>query len=727
MNDITNHSAPVDEAIGIKRRSLLKAVAAGGAMLLVVDLPRAAAGGKAAGSTSASLNAVVQVGPGDKVTLVMPRVEMGQGVYTALPQLIAEELEIDPSRVTLSHAPADDKLYANPALGAQVTGGSTSVATAWLPMRQAGAAARMMLIQAAAVQWRVPVSACRAENGEVLHPESGRRVAYGALAELAAKQPVPELPQLKNPRDFRRIGRPQLRLDAPAKVNGTAQFGIDVKVPGMLIAAVAASPYFGGKVKSLDVAAAKKVKGVRRVLNLGDLVAVLAEHNGAARKGLAAAAIQWDTGPAATYSTDTMIADLERSSLRDGATARSEGDVAAARVAGARSLEAVYQQPLMAHAAMEPMNCTVRLSAGRCELWTGTQVPTRAQAAAAEAAGLKAGQVVVNNQLLGGGFGRRLDVDNVTQAVRIARAARVPVKVVWSREEDMQHDVYRPYHYNRLNATLDARGQPVAWQHRVTGSSIMARFAPVAYKNDIDGDAIRDAAGPYAFSNVLVQYVRQEPPAGLLTGWWRGVGHMQNAFPVECFLDEIAHAGSQDPMALRMSLLDKHPRARKVLEVLKEKSQWGRASPKGQGRGLALTHAFGTYAAQVTEVAVGADGTVRILRVVTVVDCGTVVTPSTVEAQVQGGNVFGLSAVLYGNISVRDGRVEQSNFHDFRVMRMNEVPIMETHIIPSDEAPTGIGEVATVLSAPSVVNAVFAATGRRIRKLPIDAESLRTS
>jgi isoquinoline 1-oxidoreductase beta subunit len=493
----------------------------------------------------------------------------------------------------------------------------------------------------------------------------------------------------------------------------------------MLIAAVAACPYFGGKVRSADLAAARRVRGVRQVLNLGDLVAVLADHNGAARKGLAAANVQWDQGPAAGYSTATMESELAAASRQEGATARVQGDVAAARASGARTIEAIYQQPLMAHAAMEPMNCTVRLTRDRCEVWTGTQVPTRAQAAAAQAAGLKPEQVEIHNQYLGGGFGRRLDVDVVPQAVRIAKAARVPVKVVWSREEDIQHDVYRPYHYNRLSATLDAQGHPVAWQHRVTGSSIMARFAPAFFKDNIDGDAIRDAAGPYDFAHLQVQYVRQEPPAGLSTGWWRGVGHMQNAFPVECFLDELAHETRQDPLQMRLTLLDKHPRAQQVLRLLADKAQWGRPVPAGQGRGLALTQAFGTYAAQVTDVAVQADGTVRVLRVVTVVDCGMVVTPSTVEAQVQGGNVFGLSAALFGNITIKDGRIEQSNFHDFRVMRMNEVPVMDTYIVPSAEAPTGIGEIATVLSAPSVVNAVFAATGRRVRKLPLDPETLR--
>lgn len=406
---------------------------------------------------------------------------------------------------------------------------------------------------------------------------------------------------------------------------------------------------------------------------------------------------------------------------------RQQGDVAAARASGQRSFEAVYQQPLLAQAPMEPMNCTVHVRPDRCDLWLGTQVPTRAQATAAAVTQLSLDKVHVHNQLLGGGFGRRLDVDYVTQAVRIAREVDGPVKVVWSREEDMQHSSYRPYHHNRLAATLDAQGRPVAWHHRVTGSSIIARYAPAGFRNGIDTDAVRDAAGPYEFPNLLVQYVRQEPPAGLLTGWWRGVGHMQNAIPVECFIDELARASGQDAVVFRKPLLGKHPRALRVLEVAAEKSGWGHPLPQGRGRGVALTFSFRTYAAQVVEVSVDAQGNVRVDRVVTVVDCGLVVSPGTVEAQVQGGTVFGLSAALFGNISIKNGRVEQSNFHDYRVLRMNEMPVMETHVLPSSEDPTGIGEIATVLITPAVLNAVHDATGKRIRRLPMTSEDLKTA
>ncbi|QDL38708.1 xanthine dehydrogenase family protein molybdopterin-binding subunit [Rhodoferax sediminis] len=711
---------------GPTRRSILKAFAVGGALMVIVELA-AGASKTATNAQDQVLNAIVRVGADDVVTLVMPRVEMGQGTYTSLPLLIAEELEIDPAWVRLEHAPADDKLYANPSLGIQATGGSTSVSSAWIPMRQAGAAARIMLIQAAAKAWGVEPSACRAENGSVVHAATGRRLSYGKLAVQAAAVPVPAEIALKPVNTFRRIGGDQLRLDAAGKVNGTAQFGIDVILPGMLVAAVAASPVAGGKVRSVDAAAALRVRGVQQVVQLDDVVGIVAKHMGAARKGLAAANVQWDDGSAAGYSSERMIAELEQASRRDGATARSEGNVATARAAGARSFDVVYQQPLLAHATMEPMNCTAHVRPDGCELWLGTQVPTRAQATAAEVTGLPIEKVTVHNQLLGGGFGRRLDVDYVTQAVRVAQKVKAPLKVVWTREEDMQHDTYRPYHYNRLSATLDATGHPTAWHHRVTGSSVLARWAPAAYKDDIDGDAIRDAAGPYAFPNVLVQYVRQDPPQGLNTGWWRGVGHMQNGFPVECFLDELAHASGRDPIEYRKPLLDKHPRAKRVLDLLADKVQWSRPLPKGHGRGIALTFAFGTYAAQVTEVAVDPDGTVRPLRIVTVVDCGVVVSPKSVVAQVQGGSIFGLSAVLFGNISIKNGRVEQSNFHDYRVLRINETPVIETHIVPSIDTPGGIGEVATVLVTPSVLNAVFAATGKRVRRLPFEPNELRTA
>ena len=730
MQDSTSILSPAQ----LTRRNWLKVAGAGGALLLTVQLPLVATKAMAAGpepTASGTFNAVVRIAADDVVTLVMPRVEMGQGTYTALPMLIAEELEVDLAQVRLEHAPADDKLYALPGGGVQITGGSNSVRTAWLPMRQAGAAARMMLVAAAAQTWGVQTSDCTASKGVVVHGASGRQLRYGELAARAAQLPVPTAIALKDRSQFQTIGGDQKRLDGPEKVNGTARFGIDVQLPGLRVATVAASPVPGGRVKSVDTQAALRVRGVSQVVQLDDVVAVVADHMGAARKGLAASQVQWDDGAAGRYSTETMIAELAKASQQEGVTARREGDVAGVRAQasarGLRHLEAVYQQPLLAQAPMEPMNCTVHLRPDGCDLWLGTQVPTRAQAAAAQVAGLPVEKVQVHNQLLGGGFGRRLDVDFVTQAVRIAREVQGPLKVVWTREEDMQHSSYRPYHYNRLSATLDAQGRPVAWQHRVTGSSIIARFSPGGFKDGLDTDAIRDAAGPYDFPNVLVQYVRQEPPEGMLTGWWRGVGHMQNAIPVECFIDELARAAGQDAVAFRKPLLAKHPRALKVLQLVAEKSAWGQALPKGRGRGIALTFSFRTYAAQVVEVSVDAEGNVTTERVVTVVDCGQVVSPGTVEAQVQGGTVFGLSAALFGNISIQDGRVQQSNFHDYRVLRMNEMPVMETHVVASTQDPTGIGEIATVLITPALLNAIHDATGKRIRRLPMEPADLKAA
>lgn len=723
------NNGPVPQT-GLSRRGFLKVAGAGSALLLSVPLPVLAT--KAWAQTEArgagSLSALVRIDSDSVVTLVMPRAEMGQSIYTALSMLIAEELEIDLASVRLEHAPANDKLYGRPDNGVQITGGSNSVRTAWLAMRQAGAAARIMLVSAAAQTWGVEAGSCKAENGSVVHGASGRRLTYGELAPRAAQLPVPERIPLKDRSQFQKIGGMQKRLDGPEKVNGTARFGIDVQLEGLRVATVAASPVPGGRVKRVNAEAARRVRGVRQVLRFDDLVAIVADHMGAARKGLAAAQVEWDDGPTAGYSTPAMMAELARASEQAGATARSVGDAArvhADAVAnGHRNVEAVYQQPLLAQAPMEPMNCTVRLRPDSCEIWLGTQVPTRAQAAAAQAAGLPVEKVQVHNQLLGGGFGRRLDIDFVTQAVRIAREAEGPVKVIWTREEDMQHSTYRPYHYNRLSATLDAEGRPISWHHRVTGSSILARYMPAAFKDNLDGDAIRDAAGPYDFPNVLIQYVRQEP-AGFLTGWWRGVGHMQNAIPVECFIDELARTAGQDAVAFRKPLLAKHPRALKVLEAVAEKSGWGRPLAKGRGRGLAVTLSFRTYAAQVVEASVDAEGNVRTERVVTVVDCGQVVSPPTVEAQVQGGIVFGLSAALFGNISIKDGRIEQSNFHDYPVLRMNEMPVIETHIVPSTEDPTGIGEISTVLITPALLNAIYDATGKRIRELPVSLVTLK--
>lgn len=713
---------------GHSRRDFLKVgAAAGGGLLLSFSLRGAPGAAFAAEAQAFAPNAYVRIGRDGKVTLTVAQVEMGQGTFTSMPMLIAEELEVDLANVALEQAPPSDKLYANPLIGFQVTGGSTSVRALWTPLREAGAAARMLLIKAAAEAWGVDANGLSAEKGEVVDKASGRKLAYGALADKAATYPAPDKVALKDPKDFRLIGTPAKRLDTPSKVDGSAKFGIDVLLPGLKFAAVAASPVFGGKLKSVDDSKAMAVKGVRQIVKLDDAVAVIADHNGAARKGLAALAITWDDGANAHFSSDDLVAGLSEAARTDGVVAVKQGDVAKAIDAAVHRIEAVYQQPLLAHAAMEPMNCTVELRKDSCDIWVGTQVISRAQATAAKVTGLPLEQVKVHNHLIGGGFGRRLDVDGVTLAVRIAREVDGPVKVVWSREEDIQHDVYRPYYYDVLAAGLDASGAPVGFSHRVVGSSILARWAPPAFKNGLDSDAVEGASGPYGFPNLLIDYVRHEPPAGMTTGWWRGVGMTHNAFMVEGFVDELAAAAKKDPVEYRRALLEKAPRARAVLDLAAEKAGWGSPLPEGTGRGVSLIFGFGSYLAQIAEVAVDKDGSVRVLRVVQALDCGRQVNPDTLQAQMQGGAIFGITAALYGDITLKNGRVEQGNFDSYQLLRINEAPKMEVYIVESQEAPGGAGEPGTAGIAPAIVNAIFAATGKRLRKLPIDANALKSA
>ncbi|WP_340117865.1 xanthine dehydrogenase family protein molybdopterin-binding subunit [Pelagibius sp. 7325] len=729
INLITTAEKVPTAPAGLSRRSFLTAsAAAGGGLLLGLHLPtRAAAAGTVASDFQP--NAFLRIDRAGAVTFIMPYVEMGQGTYTSIPMLIAEELEVRLDQVRLEHAPPDEKLYENPLLGLQVTGGSTSIRAAWTPMRQAGATARTMLIAAAAAAWRVPAAECRAAEGYVTHTSSGRRFAYGALADSAARLPVPEQVPLKDPKDFTLIGTSARRLDTPAKVNGSAVFGIDVQRPHMKVAALATCPVIGGRLADVDDAPALAVKGVRQVVRLDNAVAVIADHTGAARKGLAALKIEWQEGANAGFSTDEMIEEMDKASRQPGVISKeaTHGDLDAALASAATRIEAVYQLPLLAHATMEPMNCTVDVRPDGCDVWTGTQVAGRARAVAAEICGLPADKVVLHNHLLGGGFGRRLEVDGVAQAVRIAKQVNGPVKVIWSREEDIQHDIYRPYYYDRVHAGLDADGKPLAWHHKVTGSSILARWAPPVFQNGLDPDAVEAAAGPYGFPASKVEYVRHEPPTGLTTGFWRGVGVTHNAFVVEGFMDELAAAAKRDPVTYRRDLLRDAPRARAVLDLAAEKAGWpGTAGPRS-GLGVAVLFGFGTYLAQIAEVAVDDDGGVTVKRVVCAVDCGMTVNPDTVRAQIEGGIVFGLTAALYGNITFRNGRVEQANFDSYQALRIDETPQIDVHRIESSEAPGGIGEPSTACIGPAVVNAVFAATGKRLRTLPIDSASLKTA
>jgi len=712
----------------VSRRAFVTVLAAVGGGLLVGyrvgDERRVAKAtiGSASAATPPGFapNAFIRIGPDGGITLIMPQVEMGQGTYTSMPMLLAEELEVVPDQIRLEHAPPDNKLYANQFFGEQMTGASSSVRAFYEPLRRAGATARAMLVAAAAASWNVDPGSCRAQKGVVTHTPSGRTLTYGALAAKAAALPVPDKVTLKDPKDFTLIGTPAKRLDTPSKVNGTAQYGIDVRLPGMLIATVAASPVLGGKVTGIDEQKAKAVPGVRQIVQLDDAVAVVADHMWAAKQGLAALAVRWDDGPNAKLSTADIVQGLAKASETAGVTARKDGDPVSALAGAATKVEAVYESPFLAHVTMEPMNCTVHVRKDGCEVWTGSQVLSRAQATAAEVTGFPLEKVVVHNHLLGGGFGRRLEVDYVTQAVRIAKQVDAPVKVVWTREEDVQHDVYRPYYYDRIAAGLDPRGTPVVWTHRIVGPAIVARFLPPAFKDGIDIDAVDGAVQLlYDIPAIQVEHVRHEEPV-LNTGFWRGVGVTHNNFVIESFVDELAATSKQDPVAFRRALLGKSPRAMALLGVAAKEAGWGKPLPRGHGRGVALLYSgWGTYLAQVAEVEVTGSGDVRVHRIVCAVDCGRIVNPDIVRAQIESGVVYGISAALWGEVTLKNGRVEQSNFHNYRVLRMNEAPPIDVHLARNNEAPGGIGEPGTAVTAPSLGNAIFAATGKRIRKLPL--------
>jgi isoquinoline 1-oxidoreductase beta subunit len=711
----------------LSRRGFLRAAsAAGGGLMLSVRLPFANRGAAAADSDDFALNAFIGIGTDGQVVLTMPYVEMGQGTYTTIPMLIGEELEVDLSQVRLEHAPPDEKRYGNPLLGGlQATGNSNAVRAAWQPMRLAGATARSMLVAAAAQRWNVDPASCRAQNGEVIHGPTARRLKYGELAADATRIPIPDNVVLKRPADFKLIGTPAKRLDTAAKVNGTATYGIDARPPGIKIATLAQSPVFGGRVKSVDDTAARAVKGVRQIVSLDDAVAVVADHMGAAKKGLAALVIDWDDGPHAKLNTNDIADELEKATLTRGAVAQDAGDVAGVMARATTRVEATYQVPFLAHATMEPMNCTVHVQANGCEVWVGSQVLARAQAAAAKVTGLPLDKIVVHNHLIGGGFGRRLETDGVTRAVQIAQHVEGPVKVIWTREEDIQHDMYRPYWFDRISAGLDENGRPIVWNNRFAGSSIIARWAPPFFKNGLDGDTTEGAIDlVYDLPNMHVEYVRAEP-LGIPTAFWRSVGPSHNVFVTESFMDELAAAAKQDPVAYRLALLDKTPRAKAVLALAAEKAGWGQPLPERVGRGVSLQHVFATYMAIVAEVDVSKNGSVRVRRVVCAVDCGTVVNPDTVEAQIQSAAIFGITAALHGQITLKDGRVEQSNFHDYEMLRIDAAPAIDVHIVQSSEPPGGMGECGTSAIVPAVANAIFAATGKRLRKMPIDPTALK--
>jgi len=709
----------------VDRRSFLKMGAAGGTGLLIgfylPECVEAFAAAPAAPEAAVALNAWIHVGTDDLVTILIDKSEMGQSILTGLAMLAAEELECDWKKVRTEFAPAD-KAYVNPQFGVQGTGGSSATRTSWEPLRRAGAAARMMLLEAAAQKWGVDKSECRAENGAVLHAATKRQLTYGSLAEVAARLPVPQNVPLKDPREFRIIGKPAKRLDTPDKVNGSAQYGIDVRLAGMYYAVVARCPVFGGKVASFDATKAKAVPGVKDVIQISDGVAVVAGNTWTAMEGRRALEVKWDEGPNSSVSTESISKLLAGRAAQPGAIGRKEGDVAAGLASAAKKIEAEYEVPFLAHATMEPQNCTAHARADRCDVWAPTQNQTNTQAIAAMITGLDPKAVFVHTTFLGGGFGRRFETDFVAEAVEISKAIGGPVKVTWSREDDIQHDYYRTASHAHFTAGLDADGWPVVWVNTIACPSLMARFGPLKDNFDRRSVEICDSV-PYAIPNILVDY--QLADVGIPIGFWRSVGASQNGFFLESFIDEIAAAGKKDPYALRRRLLAKSPRHLAALETAAEKAGWGAPLPADRFRGIAVVSSYFGYVAQVIEISVDRKArTLKVHRVVCALDCGRIVNPASIDAQVKSSVVYGLTAALRGAITIERGRVLQKNFNDYQVLRIHEMPVVDVHIIPSEEAPTGAGEFTLPPVAPALCNAIFAATGNRVRRLPIHPEDL---
>jgi len=715
----------------MERRDFLKTGAAiSGGFLLNLYLPHWAPA-RAAQSTSqpAALNAFVHIGSDDLVTVISNHSEMGQGIYTSLPMLIAEELEADWSKIRVQSSPVA-AVYNHTVFGVMMTGGSTTTNSEYDRFRQMGAMARVMLISAAALEWGVDAQSCRAVKGHVVHSGSGRRASFGSLAEAASKLEPPKDVTLKDPKDFTIIGKSTRRLDTPSKTNGTAQFGLDVYIPGMVTAVVARSPVFGGKVSSFNADKAKEIPGVVNVLEVPSGVAVIANGFWPAKLGREKLEIVWDEGPGASISTAGMREQYATLAKTPGAVARKVGDPATALARAAKTITAEYEVPYLSHSMMEPLNTVVDLRDDHCEIWTGTQFQTGDRAAAATAAGLKPEQVEIHTTLLGGGFGRRANPasDFVSEAVHVAKVAKAPVKVVWTREDDIRGGWYRPMWYDHFAAGLDASGNPVAWTHTIVGQSIFdgTMFASFGIKNGIDAASVEGAADIiYSIPNIQVDL--HTPKNEVPVQWWRSVGHSHTGFSVEAFLDEVAHAGGKDPYQLRRTLLANEPRMLAVLDLAAEKAHWGGPLPDGQARGVATHFSFDSYVAQVAEVSVEKDGRVTVHRIVAAVDCGRTVNPDTVKAQLEGGIIFGLTAALKTEITLAKGRVQQRNFHDYPMVRMFESPEIEVYIVPSTEKPTGVGEPGVPPVAPAVANAIFAATGKRVRRLPIKAEDLRSA
>ena len=716
------------------RREFLKSAGTVGAVALTIGFEwagatRRAFGGPVAASAGAAFapNAFLRIGSDNSVTVIAKHVELGQGAYTGIATVLAEELDADWTQVRVESAPADAARYANLAFGKiQGTGGSSAMANSWMQLREAGGRARVMLLTAAAKQWKVPVTELTVAQGTVYHAGSKRQAKFGALAATAATLPVPETVTLKDPKDFKLIGHHTPRVDASAKSDGTAQFTLDVMLPGMLVALLKRPPLFGATVKSFDATAASAVPGVVKVVEVPRGVAVVAKSFWAAKQGRDALQIEWDDSKAEKRSSSAFMDEYRRLADQPALSARKEGDAAKAIQGAARKLSASYEFPYLAHAPMEPLDAVVKLSANSCEIWAGDQFQTIDQANAAHTAGLDPQQVSIHTLYAGGSFGRRANPgsDYIVEAVSIAKAFGAdgtPIKLQWTREDDLHGGLYRPMYFHKLEAGLNAEGQLTGWRHVIVGQSIVADTAFAALiKDGIDGTSVEGAANiAYAIPNIAVDLSTTKTGVPVL--WWRVVGSSHTAFAVETFIDEAAHAAGQDPFTFRRKLLDQHPRMKAVLELAADKAGWSTPLPPGKGRGIAVAEAFKSFVAQVAEVSVGKDGQIKVDRVVCAVDCGTPINPDIIAAQMEGGIGFGLGAVLYGAITLKDGRIEQDNFNGYRVLRMNEMPKVEVHIVPSTEAPTGVGEPGVAPLGPAVANAIFAATGKRIHVLPFSS------
>lgn len=710
----------------ISRRSLLKmSVLAGGGLMLGLQLTSSARAADSSAAEGFVPNAFVRIDPHGTITLIMPHTEFGQGIYTSSAMMMGEELEVGLDQIKVEPAPPDIAKYMDPILFDQITGGSTSTRADWVRLREAAAAARIMLVAAAAKRWGVDPMGCRVDRGVIHHGGSGHSIGYGAVATDAAKQPIPQNIKLKDPAQFKLIGTSAKRLDTPSKVNGTAIFSIDIRLPGMRIGTLAITPVKGGKLIRMDEAEARRVPGVHDVIRAGEeAVAVIGDHMWAAKQGLAALNPVWDPGPNGGITTASLIAGMDRASQTPGVIAKQAGNAAVAIAGSTTNISTIYQSPLLSHSPMEPLSCTLHIQADQAEIWCGTQVPVRARKAVADVAGLPSEKVIVNNQLIGGAFGRRLEVDFIALAAGIAKQVNYPLKLVWTREEDVRHDCYRPYYYDRVAAGLDGNGNLIARTHRVTGPSLYARYAPAAFKGGLDIDAVDCAAEtPYDVPAEHVDYVRHDLD-GLNTSWWRGVGPTHNLFVVESFIDELAAAARRDPVEFRRAMLRKNPRALAVLNLAAEKSGWSNKLPQGCGRGISVQFAFGSYLSCVLEVAISASGEIILRRAVVALDCGMTVNPDTVRAQMEGGLIMGLGTAMYNEITLVGGAVEQSNFHDYRALRMNEAPRIEVYQIRNNENPGGVGEAGTAAAAPALGNAIFAATGKRLRRLPFGTGQL---